>query len=184
MQLTRLNFADGRAPARGWRMIILCFGVLALSISGVNWLVQYEENAALNKQLQKTRPRVEPKPTMSAAQQRELQEQVKTVKAAVYQLNVPIFELIKALQPPKDIRVVLLGLDVGSHKGGNEIAESEGGGLLKISAEAKTPQEMTTYVAFLAEQSLFRTVYLLKHEQNAASSEKPYRFMLEAQWQR
>lgn len=184
MQLTRLNFVAARTSTRGWRMAVLCLGVIALAISGANCFSQYEANAALNEKLQKTRPRAAPKPAISAARQRELQEQVKTVKAAVHQLNVPIFELIKALQPPKDIRVVLLGLDIDSSKGASEGAASNSTGLLKVTAEAKTPQEMTTYVAFLSDQSLFQSVYLVKHELYSSSPEKPYRFLLEAQWQK
>jgi hypothetical protein len=43
---------------------------------------------------------------------------------------------------------------------------------------------MLNYLAFLNQQPMFSSVYLLKHEMssNADAPEHPYRFQLEAQW--
>lgn len=54
-------------------------------------------------------------------------------------------------------------------------------GTLKISAEAESAQDMLAYLAFLNQQPMFRSVYLVKHE-TAATEHAPYRFQLEAQW--
>jgi hypothetical protein len=182
MRATRLNFVEILPRARGWRLALLLAGLLGLALAGIDWLSQSEANAAIEARLRQMRPRISPSAPLPAARQRELQEQARAVRIAVRQLNMPISELIRSLQPPQDVRVAVLGFDVGGPHGG---ADSEGAasGTLKISAEARTPQEMTTYVAFLADQHLFKSVYLIKHELNATSPEKPYRFLLEAQWQ-
>ena len=53
---------------------------------------------------------------------------------------------------------------------------------MKIAAEAETAQDMINYLAFLNQQTMFRSVYLVKHEMNMNAPEHPYRFQLEAQW--
>ncbi|CAN7572707.1 hypothetical protein LJR289_004094 [Pseudoduganella sp. LjRoot289] len=55
-------------------------------------------------------------------------------------------------------------------------------GSLKIAAEAETAQDMLNYLAFLNQQQMFRSVYLVKHEMAGGDAGHPYRFQLEAQW--
>lgn len=182
MQHTSLPFVFTTPSLRGWRLAILVASVVVLIVSAVRWASQKESIYAVQAKLAQTQPQVVLQPARSAAEERRLDAQLKAIAAAIRQLNMPIGELIKVLQPPKDIRVVLLNLDV-SGKGDSGSNEGIGAsGVLKIGAEAKTPQEMMTYVAFLAEQRLFKSVYLIKHEISTASREKPYRFQLEAQW--
>jgi hypothetical protein len=74
------------------------------------------------------------------------------------------------------------GAGSSGNNGGNSGGNS-GGGVLKIQAEAPNPQQMMAYVAFLDEQPLFKSVYLIKHEVTPGSNgEAQYRFLLEAQW--
>jgi Tfp pilus assembly protein PilN len=180
MRLTRLNFVSSNGSFRGWRLVVLAVGLIVLLTSALSWSYQQKVNDAMTVQVAQLQPRMAVKPTRSASQQRELDQRTKVVTEAVRQLNLPIENLIKALQPPRDIRVALLGLDVrsGSGEQASDVART-----LKISAEARTPREMTMYVAFLGDQRLFKSVYLVKHEINAASPEQPYRFQMEAQWQ-
>ncbi len=102
---------------------------------------------------------------MSATARQLQDQQVKIVGDAVRQLNVPVTRIIKMVQAPGDIHVALLALDLNL-------------GTLKISGEAEGAQDMMNYVAFLSEQPLFSSVYLVKHEQTGNA----YRFQLEAQW--
>ncbi len=55
-------------------------------------------------------------------------------------------------------------------------------GALKIGAEAETAQDMINYLAFLNQQPLFKSVYLVKHEMSTTAADHAYRFQLEAQW--
>lgn len=180
MQLTYLNFASAKNhPVSIWRKLFLTAAVLIVVGLGARWAIQKESVANLESRWSKTQPRVVPKPVRSAMQQRDLDAQAKAVGQAVQQLNIPITDLIRTLQIPKDIHVALLGLDLGSQGGATSAGAS---GTLKILGEAKTPDDMVTYVAFLGDQPFFKSVYLTKHELNAAVAEKPYRFQLEAQW--
>jgi hypothetical protein len=41
---------------------------------------------------------------------------------------------------------------------------------------------MLSYLAFLNQQQMFRSVYLVKHEMAGGAADQSYRFQLEAQW--
>ncbi|MES2128101.1 MAG: hypothetical protein V4463_12575 [Pseudomonadota bacterium] len=169
MHTTRINFVTRAAPLTGWRFALLVVGVLALGATSLFAIVQLRIAARLETDLAQAQPRRAERPTLSVTQQRDQEQQIKSINDAVRQLNLPVTRLIKTVQAPRDIRVALLGMDLAA-------------GTLKISAEGETARDMINYVAYLGEQSLFTSVYLVKHEANLASPDHPYRFQLEAQW--
>jgi hypothetical protein len=181
MSLTNLNFIPVAAPLKSWRGLVLLLGVAALVLCAGRWSLQAKANTALQAKLTQIRPPPLAKSRRSPEQQRQLESQAVIVSEAVRQLNLPVADLFKTLQAPKDIRVALLGLDL-SAKGGTTDELGVGGGLLKITAQARTPQEMMSYVAFLDDQQLFKSVYLIKHELELNAAEPSYRFLMEAQW--
>jgi hypothetical protein len=179
MTLTTLDFSTGAAPLSGWRLALLVAGVLALAGAGLDWIVQARSVGKLEAALAQVQPAAPLRAPLSPEQQREQDQQLKAIAEAVRQLNLPVTRLVKTVQSPPDIRVALLGLDLN---GKGEAGSNGASGALKLAAEAETPQDMMNYVAFLNEQSLFTSVYLVKHELNAAAPNHPYRFQLEAQW--
>lgn len=188
---SRLNFIrrPGGAATRGWRLALLAAGLLALLPAGANWLAQWQDVRRLEAQLAQARPRPVVRAALDPARQRELDLQLKAIAEAVRQLNLPVARLIKTLRAPRDVRVALLSLDLN---GQPELEQGEAGaakgmadspaGALKIGAEAETAQDMINYLAFLNQQPLFKSVYLVKHEMSATAAEHAYRFQLEAQW--
>lgn len=106
----------------------------------------------------------------------ELQK-VQAVNGAIRELNLPVSTLLRAVEPPKDIRVALLGIEFAPGRGGNETP------LLKLTAEARTGEEMARYTAFLAGRPPLVEVYLVSHEVADTDSLKTYRFTVEAKWQ-
>ncbi|MES2298403.1 MAG: PilN domain-containing protein [Pseudomonadota bacterium] len=201
--MSKLNFLERSAPVAGWRLLLLVAAVLACGAAGAYWIVQLRVLGKLETELAGAQPRRVEAAPMSAEAQRLQDQQMKVAAVAVRQLNLPVARLIKTLQAPPDIHAALLGLDlngrfdadaasgpVGAGAGASAAAGSAGAassapagpaGVLKISAQAQTAQDMMNYVAFLSEQPLFSAVYLVKHEQNAVG-ERAYRFELEAQW--
>jgi hypothetical protein len=188
--MTRLNFLPSAAPLAGWRLAVAALGVLMLLPAAVNWMAQLQTvnrlQARLDAQSASLRPQHLTRPALAPAQQQELDQQVKAVAEAVRQLNLPVARLIKTVQAPADVRVALLGLDLNSQpaQDSGAAALTTPAGALKIAAEAETAQDMINYLAFLNQQPIFRSVYLLKHEIAAAGGgpERPYQFQLEAQW--
>lgn len=178
MGLSRLEFLPPGATQAfsGWRLALCLTGIAVLLPATVLWLVQAQETRRLEAQLAQLQPARAVRPPLSASQQRERDIELKLVATAVRQLNLPVTRLIKTVQPPRDVRIALLGLDLNAQQG------QDGASALKIAAEAETPQDMLNYLAFLNQQPMFSSVYLLKHEMNANAPEHPYRFQLEAQW--
>jgi hypothetical protein len=195
--VSQLNFLPSATPLAGWRLALLAVGALALLPAGFNWLTQYQAIHKLEAQIEQSQPRRITRPALAPAQQKELDLQIKAVADAVRQLNLPVARLIKTIQPPRDVRVALLALDLSGQPGADAAAPADTSaasgatpsGALKIAAEAETAQDMINYLAFLNQQPMFRSVYLVKHEMNNAanaaadgSAERPYHFQLEALW--
>ena len=178
MGLSRLEFLPpgARQTFKGWRLALCLASGLMLLPAAVYWLVQAQETRRLEAQLVQLQPARPVRAPLSASQQRERDIELKQVAAAVRQLNLPVTRLVRTVQAPRDVRVALLGLDLNAQQG------QDGASALKIAAEAETPQDMLNYLAFLNQQPMFSSVYLLKHEMHANAPEHPYRFQLEAQW--
>ncbi|MGK5066646.1 hypothetical protein [Janthinobacterium sp. AD80] len=180
MGLSRIDFLPASAAQTfsGWRLILCLAGALTLLPAAVYWLVQAQETRRLEAQLAQLQPARTVRAPLSASAQRERDIELKQVAVAVRQLNLPVTRLVRTVQAPRDVRVALLGLDLNAQQG------QDGASALKIAAEAATPQDMLNYLAFLNQQPMFSSVYLLKHEMssNADAPEHPYRFQLEAQW--
>jgi hypothetical protein len=162
---TRLNFIDAAAPPSRMAMLLLACALAAAVGAGANWAMRFGAVATLERDIARAQPRAPAVAPMSAAARQLQDQQVKIIGDAVRQLNIPVSRLIKMVQAPSDIHVALLALDLSP-------------GSLKISGEAEAAQDMMNYVAFLSEQALFSSVYLVKHEQAGSA----YRFQLEAQW--
>ncbi len=97
--------------------------------------------------------------------------QAAAVNAAVRQLNLPWRELQDAVAAATPPTVALLALEPDARKY-----------VLKLSAEAKTSEQMIEYIQDLKEQEFFTGVVLTRHEINDQDANKPIRFQLEAQW--
>lgn len=113
---------------------------------------------------------------------REEKTRIVAVNAAIRQMNLPVAALLEAMPPPEDIRVALLGVDLAGQSQ-SAAAASNRASTLRITAEARTGEEMANYVAFLADRRPFTAAYLVRHEVMETQAEKPYRFMVEAVWQ-
>lgn len=174
MRASDLNFIARPTPAGLWRWLLLLAGLLALALWGRQAWQQQQLNHTLQQQLATIQPAPKPGPQRSASEQRELEAQAKIISAAVRQLNLPLAELLRTVQAPKDIKVSLLGLDLNA-RGGSQ-------SLIKIQAETHTAAEMMSYVAFLDEQRWLQSVYLVKHEMLGAGNDAVVRFGVEAQW--
>ena len=178
MGLSRIDFLPASAAQTfsGWRLILCLAGALSLLPAAVYWLVQAQETRRLEAQLAQLQPARTVRAPLSASAQRERDIELKQVAVAVRQLNLPVTRLVRTVQAPRDVRVALLGLDLNAQQG------QDGASVLKIAAEAESPQDMLNYLAVLNQQPMFSSVYLLKHEMNANAPAHPYRFQLEAQW--
>ncbi|MYM41685.1 hypothetical protein [Duganella qianjiadongensis] len=97
--------------------------------------------------------------------------QAQFVNGAIGQLNLPWRELQDAVAAATPRQIALLALEPEPRKQ-----------LLKLTAEARSADDMVTYVAQLKQQELFASVTLLLHEINEQDPNRPLRFQVEAIW--
>jgi Tfp pilus assembly protein PilN len=102
-------------------------------------------------------------PAISAAQ-------AAAVNGAVLQLNLPWRALHDAIGAATPRSIALLALEPDARKR-----------TMRITAEAKTSDDMIAYVEQLKQQELFAAVVLTRHEINDQDPNKPIRFQLDAQ---
>ena len=136
-----------------------------------------QSNAAFNSaltQLNVATSAALPPPSPTAWSRDEI-AQVQAVNIAVRELNMPIAPLLRALEPPQDISVAVLNVEMG----GAALAQASS---VKIVAEAKSSADMPRYVAFVAERKPFTGAYLTRHEIDENNPESRYRFTVEALW--
>ncbi len=160
--------------SRPWRVAaLLCVGA-ALWLAVGAWQRQSAADQLAAQAANTAVPR--PAPVLSPA---ELAE-VRAVNAAVRQINLPLPALLRALQPPRDIPVRLLALDMG---GRAAEGAAGAGGAIKLTAQAPASLDMTRYVGFLGARRGLAGAQLVRHEIDPALPGSPYRFEVELAWQ-
>jgi hypothetical protein len=147
-----------------------------LALGGVGYAVQQSaEVQAVQQARLAARPGVAAAPRAVEWSRNEL-ARVQAVNVAVRELNLPFEAILRALEPPKDMRVAVLSMTTAASTSGALASR------VKIVAEARTGAEMARYVAFVAERKPFTGAYLVEHEIDETAVERPYRFTLEASW--
>lgn len=112
--------------------------------------------------------------------------ELRTVNAAVGRINLAPLPLLRALQPPPDIHVSLLGLDLASATA--QVGESDAlagpvAAPVKLDVEARAALDMTRYLAYLGSRPGLGGVQLMRHEPDTAAPATGYRFHVEMTWQ-
>jgi Tfp pilus assembly protein PilN len=97
--------------------------------------------------------------------------QADAVNAAVLQLNLPWRALHDAVQSATPAAIALLALEPDAKRRS-----------LRITAEAKSSDDMIAYVVRLRGQDGFGAVALVRHEINEQDPNRPIRFQVDAAW--
>lgn len=95
---------------------------------------------------------------------------VLAINQAITRLNLPWDDFFAIFEAERREHVALLALEPDSQQG------------LRVIAEAKTPADMTDFIATLASEKRLSDVKLVKHEINDQDPNLPIRFQVEAQW--
>jgi hypothetical protein len=114
--------------------------------------------------------------TPSKRLSREELAKVQAVNAAILALNLPLPSILRALEPPRDIKIALLSVETLNTESLSQKSN------IKIVAEARNSLDMSQYVAFVSARKPFINAYLTQHEIDVNSADRPYRFTLEALW--
>jgi hypothetical protein len=176
-----LAVAAARPASQAFGRVGALLAVLALAVAAwASWHASASFAQLRDLRHQSAAPSTRPPAVRNAARSADELARIAAINSAVRSLNLPFAELLSALQPPRDIRVGLLGIDLLAQ--GSTAASVNTDTALKLSAEAASGAEMTRYVAFIADRRPFVAAYLINHEVVAADPARPYRFTVEATW--
>jgi len=179
MKRTQIDFAPRtlrrtlfRVPPRFAGFLVatamLCFVLMSQVLSYQEEREQLEAlQAAIAARSSAMRPvpvAAPPTFTVSAAQ-------AGAVNDAVMQLNLPWRDLVDAVGAATPASVALLALEPDAKRR-----------TLRITAEAKSSDDMLAYVAKMQEQGWFASSALVRHEIAEQEPNRPVRFQISAQW--
>jgi Tfp pilus assembly protein PilN len=178
MKKVRIDFAPpslGRALFRGPRPgLSLLIATLALAPLLASNVTQYrrllQEQDAAQAQVASARAQAvvrAPLPTRT----RVPEAQAGAVNAAVLQLNLPWRALHDVVQSSTPASIALLALEPDAKRHN-----------LRITAEARSSDDMLAYVRQLGQQDWFSAVALARHEINEQDPNRPIRFQVDAEW--
>lgn len=177
MKPVRIDFAPPglartlhRTPPAAWMLasvaLLLC---VAAAVAGAGLM---QRQKAHEQRLAVVQANIVAPAAPPASTARPISEpQAVAVNAAVMQLNLPWRALQDAVAASTPAAVALLALEPDAKKR-----------TLRISAEARTSDEMIDYVARLKREELFSDVVLTHHEINDQDPNRPIRFELDATW--
>ena len=160
-----------RTGIKAWMLaalaLVLC---AACAVVGSRLVAQQKADAAELAALA-TRAKAPVVLTVAAPPPAITEQQAAAVNAAVMQLNMPWRALHDAIGTATPPNIALLALEPDPRKSS-----------MKITAEAKTSDEMISYVESLKKQELFVDVMLTRHEVSEQDPNRPIRFQIDAVW--
>lgn len=160
------------APARVAALAVLVLAAAAALLSAAQ---ATRHAAGLRERIEAVPVRAPARPAAPDWSRAEL-ARVQAVNVAIRELNLPFSAILRALAPPPDLRVAVLSVTTAASQSATQPSH------VKLVAEARSGADMARYVAFLAERKPFTGAYLIEHEIDDTSPERPYRFTVEAAW--
>lgn len=166
----RLDFLEGPRPRTLWRRLALAAGVALAAGAALAYIdARSTRDILLARHAATLREQAPPRPaSLSPQEERELAEKVRAINLHVRALNLPWDAILRAIEPHQTMDVALLSLDTTGRAGA-----------LRLAGRAARAEDMTDYVAFLAERKTLKSAYLARHE---LLREGGYRFDVEVEW--
>lgn len=180
MKAIKIDFAAGSVRRTLFHthplvMLLAAAGVLlCASAAYASWQITQQQRlraAELEQLRQRAAAQAQAQRPREVAQVAIAPAQAQFVNSAIGQLNLPWRELQDAVLAATPRQIALLALEPEPRKQ-----------LLKLTAEAKSSDDMVAYVAALKQQELFTSVSLMRHEINEQDANRPLRFQVEAIW--
>ena len=183
MRKVRIDFAPPslrrtlhRAPRGTWSLLLI---VLVLAWPLASSIAQYrglqraetEREMLAQAQVRAERARKAAQAPVAVPVRAVPPAQAGAVNAAVQQLNLPWRGLHDAVQAATPATIALLALEPDAKKSS-----------VRITAEAKSSDDMIAYVEQLQRLEWFSAVLLARHEINEQDRNRPIRFQIDAQW--
>jgi Tfp pilus assembly protein PilN len=161
----KIDFSGSRPPPRTSSFLFFGIGIATLAVSAWECLESYREQhevALVTATFQ------------LPAGGKQLQfspQQIEAVNHTIRQLNLPWQALLDAVEEHLSDKVALLSLEPDASAR-----------LLRLRGEAKTAADMLDFVAALGDDRRFIVTTLSRHEINDGDPNRPFRFVMEAEW--
>lgn len=179
MKKIRIDFAPPsvarawhRTPRGTWSLLVAAVALVPGLGSSITQYRSLEQNEAFHAaQVARARARAAARAPVAAPVRVVPPAQAGAVNASVQQLNLPWRALHDAVQAATPASIALLALEPDAKKSS-----------VRITAEAKSSDDMIAYVEALQHVDWFSTVLLARHEINEQDRNRPIRFQIDAQW--
>lgn len=160
-----------RTPRAAWSLALAAIALLPALVVGFNKCTDAQRRYEMQVASMRAHEQA-PAALKTAVRQPQLvPERAAAINAAIMQLNLPWRELHDAVQAATPPSVALLALEPDARRR-----------VLRITAEAKSSDDMIGYVEQMQAQEWFSGVALTRHEINEQDPNRPIRFQLDAQW--
>jgi Tfp pilus assembly protein PilN len=160
------------APRATWSLLIVALALVGPLLSvGAQYRSLRRMEAQQQAQAAQAQARAAVRAPVAAPVRAVPPAQAGAVNASVQQLNVPWRGLHDAVQAATPATIALLALEPDAKKSS-----------VRITAEAKTSDDMIAYVEQLQRVEWFSAVLLARHEINEQDPNRPIRFQVDAQW--
>lgn len=179
MKKVRIDFAPPsfartwhRAPRGTWSLLVAALALAGpLGSSIAQYRALQRAQAQQQAQAAQARAREVARAPVAAPVRAVPPAQANAVNASVQQLNLPWRGLHDAVQAATPAAIALLALEPDAKKN-----------TVRITAEAKSSDDMIAYVEALQRIDWFSAVLLARHEINEQDPNRPIRFEVDAQW--
>lgn len=161
----RIDFAGRRHRPRVSSIVLFGIGIATLAATAMEYVAADTEQEVAAQALAGARLRARAESASVSGQQ------VEALNRVVRQLNLPWQPLLAAIEAHLSERVALLSVEPDAATR-----------LLRLQGEAKSADDMVDFVEALHRDERFVSAALIRHEINESDRNRPYRFILEAQW--
>lgn len=173
MDNSRLDFARRRRHISIQSLVWLLIAGTVCTAAGMEYWSAWQAKQRVDEREAQlsTRWRMATASQLPKAAPSMTEAQIDAINQAITQMNLPWEKMFRVFEKSLPDDVALLGLDPDGSKR-----------ILRITAEAKTADDVAVFLETLTDNPIFANVTLVKHEINEKDPNLPIRFRIDAEW--
>lgn len=152
-------------------LALLAAGIVAFGAAFLDYRSAADEVGTWQAELARLQRPAPVRTLPRAGDDREMQQMVQAAGVVARDIQRPWESLFKALEEAKTGEIALL-----------TIAPDASRGVVQITGEAKRRDEILAFVDRLGQGGVLKNVFLVEDQRQEQDPEKPYRFLVSADW--
>lgn len=169
MRALALDFQPRRFSAAG--LALLAAGLLACMAAIADYQGVAEETGSWRQELARLQAPARTSTLPRLGDDREMQAMMQAASGVARDIQRPWEGLFKALEEAANADVALLNLNPDAARG-----------MVRIAGEAKGRDAILAFVDRLGQSAVLKNVFLVEDQRQDQDPEKPYRFLVSAEW--